>query len=313
MHMKKQETNRNAKLVMRRLQDLNLMDNFLFNKVLGDKKDGNAVARILIETILGRPIGRINVSVQKTFPSLDTDKKGSIMDLIVEEFAEEQDEENEEEIPAEVFDLEPDRKKSEKAQLPRRTRFYHSLIDRSVLPSGAMYSQLPDVYVIIITDFDPFDRDRIIYTVENRFLEEPELEYNDGIRTVYLNTTGSRGNVSDELRELLAYMQHTCAENAVNEKLRRLQGVVERIKSQEEVSIEYMKSWEEQYYLKKEAREEGLAEGRAEGREIGLAEGRAEERENTIREKERADAAEARVAELEAKLAELLNNNGAPA
>ena len=106
-------------------------------------------------------------------------------------------------------------------------------------------------------------------------------------------------------------MQRTKAENAVDEKLRKLQSVVERIKSQEEVSIEYMKSWEEQYYIKKEAREEGLAEGRAEGREIGLAEGRAEERENTIREKQRADAAEAKVAELEAKLAELLQDKGA--
>ena len=47
-------------------------------------------------------------------------------------------------------------------------------------------------------------------------------------------------------------------------------------------------------------REEGRAEGLAEGRE----EGRAEERKNTERERRRADAAEAKIKELEKLLSE---------
>ncbi len=48
--------------------------------------------------------------------------------------------------------------------------------------------------------------------------------------------------------------------------------------------------------------EEGAAvyeEGIREGREVGIKEGRKEERANTARERARADAAEARMAELE--------------
>ena len=54
-----------------------------------------------------------------------------------------------------------------------------------------------------------------------------------------------------------------------------------------------------------QGREEGREEGRAEGREEGREEGRAEERRNTEREKNRADAAEAELARLRERLAEL--------
>ena len=53
---------------------------------------------------------------------------------------------------------------------------------------------------------------------------------------------------------------------------------------------------------KSQGRKEGREEGREEGRKEGRKEGRAEERLNTERERDRADKAEKRVAELEALL-----------
>ena len=58
-----------------------------------------------------------------------------------------------------------------------------------------------------------------------------------------------------------------------------------------------------------DAREEGREEGKAEGRAEGREEGREEERQNTEAERQRADAAEARIKELEAKLVSRLNHN----
>ena len=275
------------------LAELSLIDNFLFNRVLIDAKDGEKVARILFETILGRKAGEIAVTVQQTFPALSTNRKGSITDLLIrekpelstEEAAPEKNQKERMKTIPDVYDLEAETKEREKADLPRRTRFYHSIIDRTVLPSGALYRDLPDVYVIVITNFDPFDRDRIIYTGKTVILEEQDLEYNDGIKTIYLNTTGSVGNVRQEVRELLRYMMHSDAENAVNEDLRLIQSTVDRIKSMEEVSIEYMKSWEVELYAREEGREEG----------------REEERKNTIAEKKRADEATQRADEAEAE------------
>ena len=47
--------------------------------------------------------------------------------------------------------------------------------------------------------------------------------------------------------------------------------MVSRIKSDEEVSVAYMKSWELEYFYRQEGRQEGLEEGRAEEREKRLA------------------------------------------
>ena len=250
------------------IEELNLIDNFLFNKVLSDPKDGENVARILLETILGRKVGQIAVTVQQTFPAVSTNRKGSITDLLIREQREVSDPSKMRPF-TDVYDIEPEKRKWDKENLPRRMRYYHSMIDRTVLPSGSLYKDLPDVYVIVITDFDPFERGRVIYTVENHICEEPDLVYNDGVKTIYLNAAGTIGCVRQEIHDLLTYMLDSSSQNAVNDRLRSIQHVVDRIKAMEEVSIEYMKSWEIELYAREEGREE--------------------ERKNTLAEKQRAD------------------------
>ena len=88
----------------------------------------------------------------------------------------------------------------------------------------------------------------------------------------------------------------------------KLSEIVHKIKEKKDVGIRYMKSWEREKELRdegialgrEEGRIEGREEGRIEGREEGRIEGREEERANTERERKRAEAAEARVKELEA-------------
>ena len=50
-----------------------------------------------------------------------------------------------------------------------------------------------------------------------------------------------------------------------SERILRIHEKVKRARLSEEVGIKYMQAWEERYYDKQEAREEGLAEGREEG------------------------------------------------
>ena len=52
------------------------------------------------------------------------------------------------------------------------------------------FEKLPNLYVITITNFDPFGYDYMMYTIKNSCVEEPELEYEDGLRFVYFNTKG---------------------------------------------------------------------------------------------------------------------------
>lgn len=95
---------------------------------------------------------------------------------------------------------------------------------------------------------------------------------------------GTEGEPEEELQQLLRYMEHTTEENARNATLRNIQRMVEKVKQDGEVSLEYMKIFE---------REEML-----------IKQGRKEERANTEREKARADEAEMRAGEAEARAAE---------
>lgn len=47
--------------VFRKLEDLNLIDNFLFQQMLQQKEDGEEFARILLSTILGKHIRKVTI------------------------------------------------------------------------------------------------------------------------------------------------------------------------------------------------------------------------------------------------------------
>ena len=120
------------------------------------------------------------------------------------------------------------------------------------LKAGKEYSQLPISYVMMITDYDPFDRNRMVYTVVNKCVEEPDLHYNDGQVTLYLYVDGDPTDVPTELANLLQYMKSSTRENARDEKLKDLHTMVEAVKTSKEVQKSYMKFQE----LLQEARED---------------------------------------------------------
>ena len=84
------------------------------------------------------------------------------------------------------------------------------------------------------------------------------MEYEDGARTMFLYTHGEKTEgVSEGLKQLLTFMEKTQRENAVNEDLKTIQNMVEEIKKNQEVSIEYMKIHEREEMLQRIARSEG--------------------------------------------------------
>ena len=129
----------------------------------------------------------------------------------------------------------------------------------------------------------------------------PHIPYDDGARTMLLYTHGTKGPVSEELRQLLSYVEDTTREKAVNVNLHRVQEMVESIKLDKEANKEYMKSWELERKIKKEATEEGFNEGWQQGIEQGMQ----QERINTERESRRAEEALREVSVLRARIAEL--------
>ena len=234
------------------LEELNLLDNFLFNAMLTYPDTGEAFIRKLLETLFDRKFPHLKIHPQKTFIGLNTglrgEEDGSVQIL-------------DEAIPT-VYDVEPDHNK-DAAQIkafPKRARFYHAAIDRVALKSGENFGKLKKVYVIFICDYDPFGCDRVLYTIKNKCLEEPELPYNDDAETWMLYTRGKKGNISKSLRQLLSYMENTNQSNAINEDLREIQLMVDQVKHDGEVSLQYMKSFEHDQMMYEQGHEQGRKE-----------------------------------------------------
>ena len=212
---------------MRQLEDLNLVDNFLVNSLTSHQIYGEPAARCILECILGRKLGKIRVIPQHFMQGEDTDKHGIRMDVYLDE------------EDGELFDLEPDnnRGKGDVAALPKRARFYHAKLDAGSLKVGERYRALRNVVVIFITTYDPFSLDRVVYTVKNGCIEVPELPYEDGARTIFLYTQGTKGDPPESLRELLHYMEYSSKENAKTENIQRLHEMVTAVKKEQKTFL----------------------------------------------------------------------------
>ena len=270
-------------MYQKKLEDMNLLDDFLFFKMLNYPGFGEEFSRELLKTIFGKEFGRLNVVPQKVYYGADIDKHGARLDVYLEESADEPALED-----ATIYDIEPEKQLGKKGELPRRVRFYHSIIDSESLKSGSDYKNLKKVVVIMIMPFDPFGYNHMIYTIKNSCIEVPELPYEDGARTIFLYTKGEKGDVSRGLRELLDYMEDTRAEKAKNESLKKIDSMVKQVKMEKGAQLEYMKIFERERMLKEEGREE--------------------ERINTERERQRADKESQRAERAEALLRELLGD-----
>lgn len=250
----------------KRLEEMNLLDNFLFGSVVTYPGIGDRFVRILLKTIFGRDFRHLSVTAQKVYYGADSDLHGARLDVYTEPEAEEDFQEQ-----AAVYDIEPDREGSAAAirALPRRMRFYHAKIAVKNLRAGAGYDELKNVIIIMLVPYDPFGMDRMVYTVKNKCVELPDMPYEDGASTLFLYAKGTKGVPNEAVRQLLHYMEDSIYENAVNEELREIHGMVETVKGDAETMLVHLRMMEELNRNRKEAREEGLAEGLAEGRAEG--------------------------------------------
>ena len=235
------------------LQDLTLLDRFLFAEVMEDPKTFENILSI----ILGEDIS-IKGCPQSEHESRTSPLKRQVrLDVWAED-----------ETDA-VYNVEAQKENTK--NLPHRSRFYQALIDSKLLDPGEVdFSNMKDCYSIIIAPFDLFGRGLYQYTFQMTCAETGQpLE--DGATRIFLNTHGKNSeDISPELKELLYYMEHTTEEiSCSTSRLQQIKNHVNIVKSSEEIGVKYMQEWEEKILEKRKARAEGLAEGRAEGRTEG--------------------------------------------
>ena len=266
-----------AKHQFRPLEELNLLDNFLFETLLLQEGDGEEFCRILLSTILGRPIRKVKIVPQKNVPGIDTNQHGICMDAYIEDISDMECMPGvnaaDATVSSDIYDIEPN-KRYERISLPKRMRYYHGLIDTQLLASGTDYSKLKNVIIIIILPYDPFGKNRMVYTISNHCEEDASIPYDDGAKKIFLYTKGTEGTPSKSLSDMLKYIEKTTDDNVTNQDIDTIHHFVVKAKHRKEVGINYMKTWERERLCREEGFAEGREEGLAEGREEGLAEGR---------------------------------------
>jgi len=214
----------------KKLQDLNLMDAFLFDVSTEKPEDAQVIARTIIKRVMGHELQEITVESQKQFLGLDLGKRGIRMDLWVREKV------GDEKPVVRLYDIEPNIYHD---HLPKRSRFYQAKADAKELPAGSKFEELPDLVMIWILPYDPFGEDRMLYTVKNMVVENNELVYNDGVLKLFLYTKGKLGG-SEDLKSLLTYFEETTQGNAVDAELKEIQRIVGNIKHSRETEDRYM-------------------------------------------------------------------------
>lgn len=227
------------------LQDLTLLDRFLFAEVMEDPKTFENILSIILGediSIKGRP--------QSEHESRTSPLKRQVrLDVWAED-----------ETDA-VYNVEAQKENTK--NLPHRSRFYQALIDSKLLDPGEVdFSNMKDCYSIIIAPFDLFGRGLYQYTFQMTCAETGQpLE--DGATRIFLNTHGKNSeDISPELKELLYYMEHTTEEiSCSTSRLQQIKNHVNIVKSSEEIGVKYMQEWEEKILEKRKARAEGRAEG----------------------------------------------------
>lgn len=223
------------------LEELNIMDDFLINAVTSNPEVGEDFCRYLLSVLLQKKIGKVRVVSQKSIPALAPEMRGIRMDVEVEEIREEG-----RASALNVYDLEPHIQ--DNIDIPRHNRFYQAKIDSRYMKRGQKdFDKLPNLYVITILDYDPFGYDYMVYHVNNKFEEIPEVKYDDGLQFLYFYTKGKKGG-NEAIKSLLNYCRESTEENVVNADISKIHDYVKWVKIQPEVRNEYMRFDDIIYY-----------------------------------------------------------------
>lgn len=241
----------------KQLKELTLKDNFMFGAVMMEEEN----CKRFLELALGFPIERVEVSKEKSIV-YHPEYKGVRLDVYAK---------NEHNTRYNV-----EMQVAKKAELGKRVRYYHGQIDMELLLSGSDYTELPEVYVIFICDFDPFGKKKYRYTFTKQCEEEPGAQLQEGCKSIFLSTRGENDReVPGELVSFLNFVKADLSESETDfedDFVEKLQNTIRRIKSNREMEERFM-IFEE---MLRDERAEGKAEGKAEGIAEGIAEGKTE-------------------------------------
>ncbi len=148
------------------------------------------------------------------------------------------------------YDIEIQR--SNEGAIHKRARFNSSLMDGNAVEPGSKYSDLPETYVIFITENDTFKDKLPMHHIERVDIETGNL-FNDGEHIIYVN---GEYDADDDIGHLMSDFRASDPDDMYSELLKK--------------RASYFKKDEKGVDIMCKEMEEIKAEGRAEGEKEGI-------------------------------------------
>lgn len=236
---------------MKALKDLNLVDRFLFDETMEIPELYQMTVSIILENEI-ELLDRVQTEKElRISPGLRSVR----LDVVSMDNS------------GQIYYTEMQKKNT--GNLVKRSRFYQSQMDVSLLEPGSVdFNMLNDTSLILIAPFDIFGRGLYRYTFEGVCRECPDLKLEDGATRIFINTKGTnRQDFSQEFLDFMEYLMHTSDQNAEktsSERIKIMHKRIQEIRMSEERGVKYMQKWEERVYDR--------LEGKAEGKVIRLVE-----------------------------------------
>ena len=242
-------------------EDLTIQSNFMFKHVMGNK----GLCQRFISNVMKCDV--VDLEYIETEKELEPyfDSKCVRLDVIVVD-------RNNNRYNLEMQVRNVIGKETKLPLLPKRARYYQSVMDMDMLQKGQTYDKLSPLVLVFVCAFDLFKEGRYVYTFKSRCLENLDLELANDVTTMFLNANGVAGDVTPQMVNFLEYVKTQVPNDAYT---RELEAEVARLKLDKEVRRKYMVLQAELRDTEIVAFEAGEAKGHAAGLAEGLAEGEA--------------------------------------
>ena len=179
------------------LDKLTLSNDFLFKHVMLRKR----ICKHILEELLHTQIADITYLEAEQTIDVYPDSHGIRLDVRIADTANTH-------YNLEMQVKNPVNRATGKFLLPKRTRYYQALMDIDLLQKNQEYDLLPPTYIIFICVFDFFAKENYVYTFKKRCLENLELELPDEATIMILNTKGTHGSISKDIKSFYDYVNN---------------------------------------------------------------------------------------------------------
>lgn len=229
-------------------RSFNLLSDTFMSVALRDQ----AAAQEVIRIFTGIPdLKIVSLSTQVRLPRMVS--HDAILDVVAEDNS------------GKIYNIEVQR--ADNLDHAKRVRYYGAMLDTACLEKGAGYEELPEVYVIYLSERDLWKAGKTVYTVEKK-LSGTEIPYSDGMHIIFANAEANDGT------EIARTMQYFKVSDPMDQSHGALSKRVHYLKCEEGGRQEMCEISEKIY-------NEGVADGRIEGRIEGRNEGRLEIQKET--------------------------------